>query len=61
MGGTNWRSHEDNIKEDLGVLRASTWIKKQTRLIGLKYDTNTGVVYEVEDWLGEVETATSST
>jgi carbonic anhydrase len=40
---------EDSIKEDLEILRASTWIKKNTRLIGLKYDTHTGVLYEVEE------------
>ncbi|KAF2794702.1 hypothetical protein K505DRAFT_241543 [Melanomma pulvis-pyrius CBS 109.77] len=42
------------IKEDLTVLRASTWIKKSTRLIGFEYDTHTGVLDEVQylkpDW-----------
>ena len=40
-------SLEDSIKEDLAVLRKSTWIKEDTRLIGLKYDTHTGVLHEV--------------
>jgi carbonic anhydrase len=42
-------SLEDSIKEDLNILHTSTWIKKNTRLIGLKYDTHTGILYEVED------------
>ncbi len=42
-------SLEDSIKEDLALLRESTWIKKETRLIGLKYDTHTGLLHEVQD------------
>jgi len=40
---------EDAIKEDLKLLRGSSWIQKSTRLIGLKYDTHTGVLHEVQD------------
>lgn len=40
---------EESDKEDLAVLRASTWITKSTRLIGLKYNTHTGVLHEVQD------------
>ncbi|KAH8807238.1 hypothetical protein F5884DRAFT_880047 [Xylogone sp. PMI_703] len=43
-------SFEDSIKEDIKVLRDSTWIKKNTRLIGLLYDTHTGHFKEVDDW-----------
>jgi carbonic anhydrase len=42
-------SLEDSIKEDLTILRKSSWIKKNTRLIGLKYNTHTGVLDEVQD------------
>lgn len=44
------RDFEASIKEDIKVLRESTWIKKNTRFIGLLYDTHTGFLREVDDW-----------
>ena len=40
---------EESIKEDLEILRASSWIQKGTRLIGLKYDTHSGLLHEIQD------------
>jgi hypothetical protein len=42
-------SFEKTLEEDIAILRASSWIKKNTRLIGLKYDTHAGTHHEVVD------------
>jgi carbonic anhydrase len=40
-------SIEDSIRTDLRLLKASPLIKKDTQLVGLKYDIQTGVLSEV--------------
>jgi carbonic anhydrase len=39
---------DESVKADIAFLKASPWIKESTELIGLKYDTDTGVVSVVE-------------
>jgi carbonic anhydrase len=45
-----FRNFEDSIKEDVRILRESTWIKKDTRIVGLMYDTHTGGFKEIDDY-----------
>lgn len=40
---------EESIKEDIAILRASPLIKDDTQIVGLAYDTATGVLTEVEE------------
>lgn len=42
-------SLEESLKEDIDALRASPWIKKNTRFIGLKYETHAGTLHEFVD------------
>lgn len=46
-------SFEDSIKEDIEVLRNSSWIKKDTGIIGLKYETHKGTIHYVDDYQPE--------
>lgn len=39
---------EKSIREDLALIRASPLIKKSTQLVGLKLDTATGILTQVE-------------
>jgi len=39
---------EESVREDVAFLRDSPFVRKETTLIGLKYDTHTGVVTVVE-------------
>ncbi len=45
---TTLSSVESSIREDLALLKASPWVKKGIELIGLKYDTRTGLVSYIE-------------
>lgn len=40
-------SVEESIREDLKLLTASPLIRKDTQLVGLKYDIATGLLSEV--------------
>ena len=46
---TGNNSFEETIKEDINFIKNSPWIKKDTRLIGLKLDIETGLLHEVQD------------
>ncbi|KAK4935064.1 hypothetical protein LTR10_023796 [Elasticomyces elasticus] len=39
---------EDSIREDVAILKASPLIKNSTRIVGLSYDINTGILSEVK-------------
>lgn len=41
-------SIEDSVREDVAMLKASPLIKKDTRIVGLKYDVWTGLLTEVD-------------
>lgn len=47
-------SIEDSIREDLALLKASPLIKKDTQIVGLKYDIATGVLTEVKEINSEI-------
>ena len=40
---------EDSVREDVALLKASPWIRKDTQIVGLKYDINTGELSEVSE------------
>ncbi|KAH7403751.1 carbonic anhydrase [Cadophora sp. MPI-SDFR-AT-0126] len=42
-------SIEESVLEDLALLRASPLIKKDTQIVGLKYDIHTGVLTQVHE------------
>ncbi|KAH8911507.1 carbonic anhydrase [Coniochaeta sp. PMI_546] len=42
-------SIEDSLKEDVAFLNDSPFIQPGTRIVGLKYDINTGLVTKVEE------------
>jgi carbonic anhydrase len=39
---------EESVREDIALLKASPWIRKDVQIVGLKYDINTGVLSEVD-------------
>ena len=41
-------SVEESIREDLELLKASPLIRKDTQIVGVKYDISTGLLSEVE-------------
>jgi carbonic anhydrase len=41
-------SVEDSIKEDVALLRALPLIREDTRIVGLKFDIETGLLSKVE-------------
>jgi carbonic anhydrase len=41
-------SVEKSIREDVALLRASPLIKKDTQIVGLKYDIQTGLLAEID-------------
>ena len=44
---TNMKSSvEESIKEDIALLRASPLIRKDTQIVGLKYEIDTGLLSE---------------
>jgi carbonic anhydrase len=43
------RRIEESIREDIALLRASPLIKKSTQIVGIKYDTATGILSIVEE------------
>jgi len=47
-------SIDESLREDLAILKASPLIKKETQIIGLKYDINTGLLTEVESTKSEL-------
>jgi carbonic anhydrase len=47
-------SVEDSVREDVALLRASSWISKDTQIIGLKYDISTGELFIVEESKSEL-------
>ena len=47
-------SIEDSVREDIALLKASPLIKRDTQIVGLKYDIDTGVLSEVKDSKGEL-------
>jgi carbonic anhydrase len=42
-------SIEESIREDVAILKASPLIRKDTQIVGVKYDINTGILSQVED------------
>ncbi|CAG8956586.1 hypothetical protein HYFRA_00003975 [Hymenoscyphus fraxineus] len=40
---------EKSLREDMAILKASPFIKKTTQIVGLAYDTKTGILTEVTD------------
>ena len=40
---------EESVREDIAIIKASPLIKKDTQIIGLAYDVNTGILTEVEE------------
>jgi len=38
---------DHSLRQDVALLRADPWIKKTTKIVGLKYDDFTGVLTEV--------------
>jgi carbonic anhydrase len=46
-------SIEESLREDIALLKASPLIRKDTQIVGLKYDINTGVVSEVKEAVSE--------
>jgi carbonic anhydrase len=46
-------SFEETLREDIEILRTSPWIKKETRIFGLKYDTHKGTIEYVDDYKPE--------
>ncbi|KAK0104933.1 hypothetical protein ONS95_005195 [Cadophora gregata] len=47
-------SIEESVLEDLALLRASPLIKKDTQIVGLKYDIFTGILTQVHESRGEL-------
>ena len=45
-----WQIHsvEESVEEDVDYLQASPLIIKDTQIIGLKYDIDTGILTEVK-------------
>ncbi|KAJ5628758.1 hypothetical protein N7490_010986 [Penicillium lividum] len=41
-------SIEDSIREDIALIRASPLIKKNIQILGLAFDTSTGLLTEIE-------------
>jgi carbonic anhydrase len=41
-------SIEDSIKQDVALLRQSPLVGKDVKIVGLKYDTFTGLLSEVQ-------------
>lgn len=48
MNAHGSHSIEESVGEDVAYLKASPFIKKDTQIIGLKYDIETGILSEVE-------------
>jgi carbonic anhydrase len=42
-------SIEESIREDVAILKASPLIRKDTQIVGVKYDIDTGILSQVED------------
>ncbi len=40
---------EESVKEDVVFLKSSPFIQPGTRIVGLKYDINSGIVTQVEE------------
>jgi carbonic anhydrase len=47
-------SIEESVREDVALLRASSWISKDIQIIGLKYDISTGELSIVEESKSEL-------
>ena len=51
---TSYCRIEESVLEDLEILRASPLIKKDTQIVGLKYDIHTGVLTQVHKGKNEL-------
>jgi carbonic anhydrase len=47
-------SVEESVREDVALLKASEWIRKDTQIVGLKYDISTGELSEVSEGKSEL-------
>jgi carbonic anhydrase len=45
---------EESLREDVALLKASPFIRKDTQIVGLKYDIKTGVLSQVDDSKSEL-------
>lgn len=50
----HYSSVQQTVKEDVALLKASPFIQKDIQIVGLVYDTNTGILTEVKEHESEL-------